>query len=239
MSFETLRAVAMARRDAFKEQQGKTVSHYETARSIGDYESRLPKIDGKGFVECLTELGKRKPNFRALDIGCGQGVALTQIAGEYPQSSLSGISARDFREDLEDPGVEEFTREHIRYLVEDAQNLNRVFRGDKFDLIISTWCFYYLADPMNTLRHAYSLLEDNGFLLVHHTGIWLDKQEAEKLQEFWGKQGIEANIPDPTNASSISVALRKTRNCKLPMPFFYTDHCTAIPTEAISSDSHR
>lgn len=96
-----------------------------------------------------------------LDLGCGPGINLTRICKlNLPFARYVGIDlspAMLKRREPHDIATQNF-------LVSDAYHLP--FNAGTFDLILSTWMFSHLLEPIWVVREAQRLLRPSGWLIV-------------------------------------------------------------------------
>lgn len=198
-------------------------NNYIVSRGIGDYTGALPLFNGKGFmahVKMKTGSRGREDRVSVLDVGAGQAAAISRLKKDFPDIDAYGVSAFDYRRSIEDPEARQRAA-RVDYRIGDAQRLKAAFPEQGFDFIVSVMCFCYLADPLNALRHCYSLLNKNGMLFVDAFAV-LEDNDADLLKEFWKQIGTEASVekhpgsPEPWRGAAIMKTERR-----LPLPFRY------------------
>lgn len=96
-----------------------------------------------------------------LDVGCGSGTALTELAKAFPKSWFVGI----------DPAANMITEARHRYA--DIENVRfEVGYGESvedvgvYDLITTFDCMHDMTDPMGTVRAAYRAVKPDGAWLI-------------------------------------------------------------------------
>lgn len=147
----------------------------------GGYLDTLPTFQGKSFLEWIEELGKEQLRMvRLLDIGCGAGFALLdekeyfkgkfvnlEITGLGHRQDISayfryaprGVSRRPTKEDLE--------RERIKFIHGNFVDSGKLFRGERFDVITSCYCFNAIEYPRwSLIKKAWRLLEMHGVAFI-------------------------------------------------------------------------
>ena len=156
------------------------------------YDSFLPTINGQNVIE-IIEAGvsrlKPREKLRVLDVGCWTGWALSDcLAKKSWQGKLAlfGITAQIpgwRKKDLEDQGV--------RIEVNDANQLAKIFKGEKFDLIISSNSLGYMFDSFSVLKQIWELMAKDGKALV--CGLYWEqerKRDLEKINHYLRKFGF-------------------------------------------------
>jgi len=103
---------------------------------------------------------------RILDLGCGRGKQLTFFAKRWPAASLLGIDASP-------QAVAEVRaaalRQHLNNIEaqeSDFSNCLDKLRGEKFDLVMSTYAIYYAKDVVSFVRLIAGYLNPRGMCFV-------------------------------------------------------------------------
>lgn len=91
---------------------------------------------------------------RVLDIGCGEGDLAEYIKGELYGIEFNQIKAEIAR-----------TKPYKEVIIGDVQE-NLPFLPDYFDVIVCTEVLEHVLDPRKVLRNIYSLLKQDGLLLI-------------------------------------------------------------------------
>ncbi|MCU0542569.1 MAG: class I SAM-dependent methyltransferase [Oscillatoriaceae cyanobacterium Prado104] len=103
---------------------------------------------------------KLRSNVRVLDIGCGTGALLQQIASNYPQAQLFGI----------DPVAEmlAIARQKLPAKAELKQAWAEAlpFDSEQFDVVVSCNMFHYIRQPVIALQEMHRVLRSNGQLII-------------------------------------------------------------------------
>lgn len=127
-------------------------------------------------------------NTTLLDLGTGNGEFVVH-AGEKFGVRAVGISATDFRTDDQKSKMP-----HHQYVLGNVETLSLWFQG-QFNIIMASWLFLHLTDPLGTLEEIYdSHLEVGGYLIVHKMYIHCgDKKNAvqftEELVHYLNREG--------------------------------------------------
>ncbi len=113
----------------------------------------IPLIDG--MVERLSSGGA------VLDVGCGSGTALTELAKAFPNSQFHGI----------DPATNMIAEAKERY--RELPNVRfevgygeEISDKNKFDLVTTFDCMHDMTDPKGTMRAVHSAIKNDGAWLI-------------------------------------------------------------------------
>lgn len=137
-----------------------------------------PSVD---YMISLIPPSKINKQFSFIDIGCGNGWVVKQVASMGKCSCAVGI----------DGAVNMIKKARLKdqqsdYLQLDINNLDSYKK--QFDIVFSMEVLYYLRNPKNTLSHIYShLLNDEGCCI-----IGIDHYLENKPSLTWEKQ---LNVP--------------------------------------------
>ncbi len=220
----SVRKILDARKSGFSHETER--KHYIVGRDRISYDEDLPTFRGKTLSTLIEEkVAKGDDTINVLDIGCGEAIAIAQIMTRCPQVRGFGISAYDYRKDVR--YVRRDDIDNIDYRVGDAQELARVYPNARFDFVVSRYCIPYVNDSLSVLRQAYSRTRTGGIILFDDMGTELTPKQALKLKTYWRVKGIHAEMePNPIMSwgeftQTHSLALQKTSNNKLPLPFRY------------------
>jgi len=113
----------------------------------------LPSIDG--MVDRLKE-----GNMRVMDLGCGQGLAISLLAREFPNSSFVGI-------DLDEDAIakaQETSRdlENLSFVVLDATCIHEHEFAESFDYVVAFDAIHDLCHPEEVLKGIRDALKPGG-----------------------------------------------------------------------------
>jgi len=122
---------------------------------------RYSTLEGKDKIANLTNFLHKTGITEVLEIGCGKGVALNDLAQEYPSIQFKGV-------DLKTEGS--VHSENVNMYPMDAHNLQ--FADNQFDLVFSFFTFAYLVDKIKALKEVYRVLKPNGQALIHLNPIY-------------------------------------------------------------------
>lgn len=114
-----------------------------------------------------------------LDVGCGAGLAMLELAATFPASSFTGI---ELCEDAFAETQVTAARMNLSNLALRAQDLSQVTTLGKFDLITAFDAVHDQKDPQGLLDLVFNSLADDGLFL---------------MQDIGGSRELEANIENP------------------------------------------
>ncbi|MBK8980595.1 MAG: class I SAM-dependent methyltransferase [Planctomycetes bacterium] len=146
--------------------------HHRGLRSNYGYDSILD-VD---LEQCCRSLhGRFPPPIRVLDIGCGDGLALAQLAEGLAKD---GADPRDF--ELWGMGLNRYDEMYIPpgRFIESGLNAYRS-DGMQFHLVISVFTFHYMWHKLEGLEKIHNqLLADNGMAYLHFPGYLVRSGES-------------------------------------------------------------
>ncbi len=139
-----------------------------------------------------------KPGETVLDVGCGPGFLLAEIAAEVGGAGkLSGI----------DSSADMVALAHKRcagFSTVDLQQANALalpFAAAAFNVVVSTQVYEYVADIAAALREAARVLRPGGRLLIVATdwesSVWNNSDDARmaRVLEAWRDHGADSRLP--------------------------------------------
>lgn len=133
---------------------------------------------------------------RVLDVGCGSGVILAELARRWPGSSLVGIDGSLGRLMHAREALAHYTNASAESC--DATNLH--FADDSFDLVYSRFLLEYLAERKRAVHEMVRvcrpggevLLQDlDGQLVWHHPADEPMQSSLERVIEYLGRIGFD------------------------------------------------
>ena len=139
-----------------------------------------------------------KPGEAVLDVGCGPGFLLAEMAAEVGGSGkLSGIdSSPDMIALAHQRGAGISTLD-----LQQADALALPFADVAFDAVVSTQVYEYIADIAGALCEAARVLRPGGRLLIVATdwesSVWSNSDEARmaRVLEAWREHGADSRLP--------------------------------------------
>lgn len=136
--------------------------------SLNDYNRMLhtgtPSLNGQRFIENkIQDLLKTNQNVHLLDIGCGQGRAMNELAEQIKKAGLEQkIKITGIDKEYQSKTKPEFT-----YVV---GNFNNYETSDKFNLITANHFLRYVPNKLESISKIYSLLAPKGEAYVNVIG---------------------------------------------------------------------
>ncbi|TDE92545.1 class I SAM-dependent methyltransferase [Occultella glacieicola] len=130
--------------------------YYEQARSREDSLDRL--VEWPAQREVLGDVTGRS----VLDLGCGNGAKLAQLARDGASAAV-GIDVSGNFVSAARPGLE-----LVQGDVNELASIP-VLAGRRFDRILFLQSFGYATDPVRTLQTARAMLTDDGFIVLTRT----------------------------------------------------------------------
>ncbi len=114
-----------------------------------------------------------------LDVGCGSGYAIAEMARTYPNSRFTGYDLLPSAIERGRARAREYGLTNISYEAKDVTKFDDV---NRFDLITTFDAVHDQADPASVLSHIHRALKDDGYYL---------------MQDIKGSSHVERNSENP------------------------------------------
>jgi len=137
--------------------KGEQAQEYESS-VFGMRYIHLLKI--KKIIELIREIINFNRNpIKLIDIGCGDGYLLKEIAKDFPQIDLFGIDLSENRVET----AKKFVPRAV-FKTGDAQDVP--FKDETFDIVVCSEVIEHCPDDMKVLAELYRILKTNSFLIL-------------------------------------------------------------------------
>ncbi|MFW9876382.1 MAG: class I SAM-dependent methyltransferase [Candidatus Thorarchaeota archaeon] len=144
----------------------------------------------------LIELKKYNPSGKLMDLGCGSGNLIIQIAKHFPNLDLKAVDVSLEVLDLAKARViEKNMSNNIEFKFGSAEDLP--FPDNSFDFVVSTLSLHHWKDPFRALIEIYRILNSNGILLIFDF-----RRDARKF--FYGLLKFATKVVVPKALKKIS-----------------------------------
>jgi len=172
------------------------IVNFESERSV--YDLHENSIDDEGYVNYLLSFFKTtvlpyKSSGKGLDFGSG------------PSPVLAELIARDYEFDMD--------------IYDLHYQPNKIYEGNKYDLITSTEVVEHLSDPLEIFKLFYELLNDGGILAIMTLFHYNDET---RFLNWWYRR-------DETHISFYNLKTLKCIAEQVGLEVIYTDdkrYCT-------------
>lgn len=232
------RRIHQARAEAFQAHAQKIGGSYKTDRSLvgrkeanrETYAGYLPSYEGKNLLDILNRKAQTEDPVTLLDLGCGKGQFLLDLARHAPHLHLTGITSYPYHQ--ESPShVRNLDQHDIKIHVADIQDLKRVIPSNSVDVATSVFAFGYLADPWWALKQTYDILKPGGIGLFYGfplaDSLKSQKPVLDQVAHYLKEQyGMEITIYG-INSTQMSFEKNKP-HLTLPLSYSKKKHITMV-----------
>jgi ubiquinone/menaquinone biosynthesis C-methylase UbiE len=147
------------------------------------------KVNATGAVHNLESwiIGQVHPRagIRVLDLGCGTGKQVFAFAKLVtPEGSIVGV---DISKEAVDTVNERARREELPYVSAIQSSLDNVLErlgSERFDLIVSSYAFYYSTDMRRLFTGLRSILKADGQIFVCGPGDGTNQEMIDMMNRF-------------------------------------------------------
>lgn len=112
------------------------------------------------LVEKLTK------GIKVLDVGCGRGRAILQMAQQYPNSYFTGVDLSTEAIDYANSEASKAGLKNISFEIKDVTNFDESTTADQYDFITTFDAVHDQAKPLNVLKGINKALKDDGTYLM-------------------------------------------------------------------------
>ncbi|MEZ4728306.1 MAG: class I SAM-dependent methyltransferase [Caldilineaceae bacterium] len=114
-----------------------------------------------GRVDGLVE--RLEAGIQVLDVGCGVGGALCELARAFPNSTFTGCDASPTAIDIARSDTAQLDLTNITYQVRKGEALPAT---PKYDLVLTLDCLHDMTQPQRTLQAIRGCIQPNGVLVI-------------------------------------------------------------------------
>ena len=113
----------------------------------------------------ISQLKKLNPVGNLMDLGCGSGNLIIQIAKAFPKLDLTGVDVSNEILSFAEKQVKEYPFESkITFKLGNVEDLP--FPDNSIDFIVSTFSLHHWSKPLNAFKEIYRVLKKNGICLI-------------------------------------------------------------------------
>ncbi|MEJ2249388.1 MAG: class I SAM-dependent methyltransferase [Candidatus Lokiarchaeota archaeon] len=153
----------------------------EVLEDMNDHHSELTTWGLKHLSICS--------NYKILDVGCGGGYTISQLALKIEDGTVYGIDYSDLSVKYSKEFCKEL-RKNNKVHIKKASVSNLPFQDNKFDFVTAVETFYFWPDKVNDLKEILRVLKPNGTLaLINEMYISKEKREYEERNQKWAEAG--------------------------------------------------
>lgn len=162
--------------DCFHRGGGLSYADYPRFHSVMAEES-AQTIDLDATIALVPGLHERlTAGISVLDVGCGKGFALLELAQRYPNSRFTGLDISPEPIGYAISAARAAELRNVRFRVQDAMNL--CYAG-RFDLILTFDAVHDQPDPARLLSSIHCSLKQGGVYIMQDS--WAETQVADNL----------------------------------------------------------
>ncbi|MDP6374218.1 MAG: methyltransferase domain-containing protein [Pseudomonadales bacterium] len=115
-----------------------------------------------GVIPLMGDTAERlSAGGNVLDVGCGSGTALTELAKAFPNASFLGIDPAGNM--IEEANARYAAMDNVRFEVGYGE---RIEEKDTYDLVTTFDCMHDMTDPHGTMRAVRSAVKEGGAWLI-------------------------------------------------------------------------
>ncbi len=155
-----------------------------------------------------------------LDVGCGPGFLLAEMANEVgARGRIVGI---DVSADMLALATKRCA-EQKNISLQDANALSLPFADESFDVVVSTQVYEYVADIATALKEAVRVLHPGGRMLIVATdwesSVWNNSDDVRmaRVLEAWREHGTDSRLPRSLPKRLLEAGLTLNRVAVIPI----------------------
>lgn len=168
--------------ECFKHGGGVPYSAYDRFHDVMAEESDSTTLAGfdQGLFNLVEGLHEQlEQGIQVLDIACGKGNAMIELARRYPNSTFLGV---DFSQEAIQAGQIAASAANLTNVSFEIQDVSKLNHENQFDLITAFDAIHDQRDPVAVLANIRRALKDSGTFL---------------MQDIAGSSNVENNIGRP------------------------------------------
>lgn len=165
-----------------------------------------PRVKGETFMESIKRfefklalMAGLKENVKAIDIGCGVGGPLKNIA-HFSGADITGVTLNEYQVKVGNRYIEEAGLDkRCRIVQGDFQNLSKIFEKDAFDSAYAIEAICHSPDRVETFKEVSHILKKGGLFVSADWVVLPDKGfDSSNPDHCRLKEGIEVGNGLPT-----------------------------------------
>ena len=161
----------------------------------------------KTSAQHLEQLVSLKPDAKVLDVACGTGNVILQLANKFKDANFLGVDIAQAMLDVAIGKSQALGLNNTSFHCHDIEQLNK---AAKYDLITCSYALFFLPNPIDTLKLLVGLLEVGGELIfttftdeafspssqiliaeLQNYGIALEDKDAPEWKQLTSKEQIQ------------------------------------------------
>jgi len=110
----------------------------------------------------IADMVDIKPGAKVLDVACGTGNVILQLASSFPESEYVGVDIAQAMLDVAEDSAKSQGLTNTCFVCQDIESLSK---DSHYDLITCSYALFFLPNPVDTLKRLVSSLSDGGELI--------------------------------------------------------------------------
>jgi SAM-dependent methyltransferase len=161
------------------------------------------------YLNPIREDLRKKKNLKFLDVGCGTGHVVVNIAKQNPHWDCMGLDLSDASLNI---ARQLATKHKVNVELLQGSYLKPLPFEGQFDVICAMGTIHHCADPLSAMHVLRNTLKDDGFLLLHMYGLRCDSKKFDMKEVL---SILEPNLSNYQNRFNYYDALMKHKKQKL------------------------